>query len=208
MGRDCRPPVAVRPGERTVGREELPPPLPLGPGRHVLESWLERDGTKRNFTTTPFSVAARPDGPRVCGVPGRRPLACDRGLYYVDVGFRDDASPTYALDVDHGWRGLCVDVEPSRVGGRACRVATDAVADVDGASLAGQLGRALSHAHGKGVLHSDVKPENLLVQKAPKSNGSRPQWHLRLADFGLAAATPGPTQGRKSGGSLSLQSVS
>ena len=58
----------------------------------------------------------------------------------------------------------------------------------DAAAVAGQLGRALEHAHARGVLHCDVKPDNLLVAGARGG-------HLRvkLTDFGLAAFTPEPT---------------
>ena len=42
-----------------------------------------------------------------------------------------------------------------------------------------QVGRALKHCHDKGVIHRDVKPENLLM-----NNGSEMQ--VVLCDFGFA----------------------
>ena len=49
--------------------------------------------------------------------------------------------------------------------------------------LTAQLFEALAHCHASGIVHGDVKPENLLI------DGSAAE--LRLADFGLAAADGG-----------------
>lgn len=43
--------------------------------------------------------------------------------------------------------------------------------------FASQICRALSHAHQKGIVHSDIKPHNIMVQK----NGN-----VKVADFGIA----------------------
>ncbi|KAJ1445552.1 hypothetical protein M885DRAFT_626072 [Pelagophyceae sp. CCMP2097] len=49
--------------------------------------------------------------------------------------------------------------------------------------LTRQLYRALDHVHGAGLLHGDVKPDNILVDARSAS--------LKLADFGLAAVALG-----------------
>lgn len=45
------------------------------------------------------------------------------------------------------------------------------------------VARALAHIHKRGVVHRDVKPENLLFADSSKSS-------LKLCDFGLAAVAP------------------
>ncbi len=47
--------------------------------------------------------------------------------------------------------------------------------------LARQLLAGLAHVHAQGIVHRDVKPENLLVSNEPGFDD-----HLRIVDFGLA----------------------
>ena len=54
------------------------------------------------------------------------------------------------------------------------------LATADVLAVARPLAEALHAAHGKGILHRDVKPANLLVRRA----GGR--WEVRVIDFGLA----------------------
>jgi serine/threonine protein kinase len=53
--------------------------------------------------------------------------------------------------------------------------------------LARQLLAGLAHLHRQGIVHRDVKPENLLVSNEPGFDD-----HLRIVDFGLAQVHDGP----------------
>ncbi len=46
--------------------------------------------------------------------------------------------------------------------------------------LGAQIASALAYAHGRGLIHRDIKPHNILL----KAEGGR--WEAKLADFGLA----------------------
>ncbi len=50
-----------------------------------------------------------------------------------------------------------------------------------GLQLAGQLLLALIHAHGKGIVHRDIKPDNIFML-----NQSGVRLHTRVLDFGIA----------------------
>lgn len=52
---------------------------------------------------------------------------------------------------------------------------------------AGQLCDALAYMHKLGVVHSDLKPQNLLLAS------KRPDAPLKVTDFGLASVVLGPT---------------
>jgi serine/threonine-protein kinase len=58
----------------------------------------------------------------------------------------------------------------------------------DALRIAGDVAAALAHAHEQGVIHRDIKPENILLSGYPPQRGAVRDWHVFLADFGLAKA--------------------
>lgn len=56
------------------------------------------------------------------------------------------------------------------------------------AAVTHEIGAGLEHAHRQGVIHRDVKPENVLIELASGSNGGaeRPGVRVKLTDFGIA----------------------
>jgi len=51
--------------------------------------------------------------------------------------------------------------------------------------LCRQAAEGLAHAHTRGVLHRDIKPDNLLCERVSVGDGSA-AWLVKIADFGIA----------------------
>jgi tRNA A-37 threonylcarbamoyl transferase component Bud32 len=55
------------------------------------------------------------------------------------------------------------------------------------AAVACEIGAGLEHAHHQGIIHRDVKPENVLIEVASEDGqGERPSVRVMLTDFGIA----------------------
>jgi hypothetical protein len=64
-------------------------------------------------------------------------------------------------------------------------IAADALTDEELLEIGLALAEALAHAHARGVIHRDVKPQNVLVPHQPDERGAV----AKLADFGGARLT-------------------
>ena len=59
-----------------------------------------------------------------------------------------------------------------------------------GLDLVRQAAEGLAYAHSRGMVHRDIKPDNLLVQRRPDDlDDGTPDLSVKITDFGLARMT-------------------
>jgi len=91
-----------------------------------------------------------------------------------DFGITTDGRPFYVMELLRG-RTLMARIEEGPM----------TIEEVVAVSV--PIARALAHAHAEGVIHRDVKPENVfLVQR------SQGRWGVKVLDFGIAKVTTNP----------------
>ena len=85
---------------------------------------------------------------------------------------------TYGFGRERGHVYIAYEYAPGRTFREALR--SNELRDADTIEACAQLAEGLAHAHGRGVVHRDVKPANVLLADEPGVS-------VRLLDFGLAA---------------------
>ncbi len=146
-----------------LGRYRPLKPLGSGGMGHV---WLARD--ERNGLDVALKMVPR---------EGRVAERAEREARAASELRHPRCQRIYALarDTDH------IFIAYEYVPGKTLRQALAAgeLDDRDAVEAAAQLLDALAHAHGKGIVHRDVKPSNVLLGEAAEVD-------IRLLDFGLA----------------------
>ncbi|HEX5269532.1 MAG TPA: serine/threonine-protein kinase, partial [Gemmataceae bacterium] len=85
-------------------------------------------------------------------------------------------------DVGRTPDGLCYFVSKYVEGGSLeGRLSPGRLTPAEAAALAADVAEALHHAHGRGLVHRDVKPANILLAHGPEGTAG----HCYLCDFGL-----------------------
>lgn len=135
----------------------------LGTGRHVAVKLLSGDG-RRDVDVARFEGEARALGE----------LSHPGIVDVVDFGFDEEAGlPYLVMELLEG-RDLESFV--------AARRGSDPVSLDEAVALLGPVAGALDFAHGRGIVHRDVKPSNVFL--AREADGRQV---VKLLDFGLAA---------------------
>jgi serine/threonine-protein kinase len=64
----------------------------------------------------------------------------------------------------------------------------------DAVAILSQVLSGLAHAHKNGVVHRDVKPENILIHERAFEKGFRAEGTVKVTDFGLGKAATAPAE--------------
>src|SRR5215210_5807865 len=146
-----------------IGRYRPVRPLGSGGMGHV---WLARD------EVSGLDVALK-----IVGREGKAAARAEREAAAAAALRHPRCQRIYALARDTGHVYIAYEYVPGRTLREAIRAG--AVDDRCAVEAAAQLCEALAHAHGRGIVHRDVKPANVLLAEGDEVD-------VRLLDFGLA----------------------
>jgi serine/threonine protein kinase len=166
------------PGPEAPARSGPPEPIPAAIGKYAVVGRLGRGGQGEVFRAVHpelgldlvIKLARKPlegDGPEQDRLVAEGRLLAELRhpslVRIYDLGLHE-GRPFLALELVRG-RTLRQQAEQGRLGPRRA------------AAVVAELADAVAYLHGRGVIHQDLKPENVLVDEA-----GRP----RMIDFGLA----------------------
>jgi hypothetical protein len=167
------PPSAAPPGGLVLGRYRLERMLGAG-GFGVV--WLAHD--ERLERDVAVKLIPREDGAGGATRAEREAQAAAR-LNHPGV------VTLYELDHDEHSTYLVSELVRGRTFAELARAG--ALSDSDVARIGAALCDALAHAHARGVIHRDVKPQNVMVLAEPAAGAG----FAKLADFGVAHLASG-----------------
>ncbi len=156
------PSAALAP-ELILGRYRPLRPLGSGGMGHV---WLARD------ERTGLDVALK-----MVGREGKAAARAEREAKAAAALRHPRCQRIYALARDPGHVYIAYEYVPGRTMRQA--LAAGELDDRGAVEAAAQVLEALAHAHGRGIVHRDVKPSNVLLAEGEELD-------VRLLDFGLA----------------------
>lgn len=159
--------VIPMPPDDGEGPSSLPPPPSSSPEKKQKGKKKNDD---RDKTSPPPSTRAEVEREVSC----LRALPPHPNVVRLIDAFADPAQSAFVVVTELLRGGELLDALLSQDGG--------AYPEATAASAAAQVAAALAHAHAHGVVHRDVKLDNVLLAE-PKDLRS-----LKLADFGLSAA--------------------
>ena len=146
-----------------IGRYRPVRPLGSGGMGHV---WLARD------EVSGLDVALK-----IVGREGKAAARAEREAAAAAALRHPRCQRIYALARDPGHVYIAYEYVPGRTLREAVRAGQ--LNDASAVEAAAQLCEALAHAHGRGIVHRDVKPANVLLAESEEID-------VRLLDFGLA----------------------
>jgi hypothetical protein len=149
--------------ELILGRYRPLRPLGSGGMGHV---WLARD------EKTGLDVALK-----MIGREGKAAARAEREAKAAAALRHPRCQRIYALARDPGHVYIAYEYVPGRTMRQV--LAAGELDDAGAIEVAAQVLEALAHAHGRGIIHRDVKPSNVLLAEGGKLD-------VRLLDFGLA----------------------
>lgn len=157
----------------------------LGSGRYVLERELGRGGMAEVYaahdTTLDRRVAVKVLARRLAGDAGLRERFVHEGRYAARLS-HPNVVGVYDSGDDGGIPYIVMElVEGTTLQEELDRRGAFPAAEVE--SIARQACAGLAHAHDAGIVHRDVKPQNLLLT---------PSGEVKISDFGIARGDEGP----------------
>ena len=155
--------LALAPSELVAGRYR--PLRPLGSGGSG-SVWLARD--ERTGLDVALKIVPR---------EGRAATRAEREALAAARLRHERCLRAYALERDSRNVYIAYEYVPGQTMREALRAGE--LNDAAAVEIAAQVLEALAHAHGRGIVHRDVKPSNVLVAEGEAVS-------VRLLDFGLA----------------------
>ena len=156
--------------ELILGRYRPLRPLGSGGMGHV---WLARD------ERSGLDVALK-----IVGREGKAAARAEREAAAAAALRHPRCQRIYALARDSSHVYIAYEYVPGRTMREALRAG--ALDDRAAIETAAQVCEALAHAHGRGIVHRDVKPSNVLLREQAGAHRPHSDIDVRLLDFGLA----------------------